>query len=207
MKNNKTKITRKTRRGFSFLEMIVVLSIITIMTVVMFVTMYRDRSTKEIETAAREVTAAIREAQNNALTGRQRENDSLPCAFAFILNDDQHYQVKGSYRVATGQCGDDADPSSYDTVLTEEDLSDSDVKITALTFDTDSHVNPATFTAFTVPYGKHMDDSTAGGDISIGTEYIITRDGSTEQYHICVHAIGLIEEIGFEDASMGACAF
>ncbi len=37
-----------------------------------------DREKKKFEAAGREVAAAVREAQNNALTGKQKDNNSLP---------------------------------------------------------------------------------------------------------------------------------
>ena len=61
------------------MELMVVIAIIMIMTVVMLVVSVRDREKKKFEAAGREVAAAVREAQNNALTGKQIQNTDLPC--------------------------------------------------------------------------------------------------------------------------------
>lgn len=198
--NTHTKNNLRVKRGFSFLEMIVVVAIITIMTMVMLVVSFRDRSKKEVEAVGREVTAAIRETQNNALTGRQQGSENLPCSFIFELKDGGGvYEIRGSYRELDAFCGDDEEPGSYTGVLLSENISGHRIGITGI----DSEGNPSDFVVFTVPYGKFYDSSS--GD-STGTEFVVTKQGEEQKYHICVHSTGLIEEIGFNSADQ-ACAF
>ena len=60
---------------------------------------------------------------------------------------------------------------------------------------------------FLVPYGdfivtKRNNDATDAKGIDVRIE----RDDGSEKYHICVHATGLIEEIGFNENEF-ACSF
>lgn len=81
------------------MELVVVVAIISIMTAVTIVSLQGSKTEKEVETAAREVSAAIREAQNNALTGKN--DGSSPCRMAYFLHSGSvnGYSVKG-----TGGC-------------------------------------------------------------------------------------------------------
>ena len=86
------------RRGFSLSELIIVCSIISIMTVVALVSINgTNRFSKEVESAAREVAVAIREAQNNALGGKQPDYNSkiIACGhgFYFANNGDSNYKI------------------------------------------------------------------------------------------------------------------
>jgi prepilin-type N-terminal cleavage/methylation domain-containing protein len=190
---NKKNRVFGSQRGFSFLEMIIVIAIITIMTMVMFVVSFKDRATKEIETVAREVTAAIRETQNNALTGRQQGSDNLPCAFAFVLSGNSGYKVRGSYRQLESPCVPDEEFDNYGEVLLSHNVANDKIQIAAT----------SEFIVFTVPYGKYIDQDTPNSD---GTEIVVSKDGDNRMYHICVHSTGLIEELGFNEAPL-ACAF
>lgn len=201
----------KNKKGFSFLEMIIVVAIITIMTMTMFVVSFKDRDKKQLEAIGREVAAAIRETQNNSLTGRQGANEGLPCAFRFV-NTDTGYRVEGSYREVDQQCGDDVADDSYakssgGRVFSEEDyaaLNGLTIQMfTSQSKTTDLH--ESNYIVYVVPYGKYIDArSTDPVDPSVGVDVVVSKDG--KKYHICVHAIGLIEEIGFNEEDL-ACAF
>ncbi len=54
-----------------------------------------SRSGKEVEFAAREVAASIREAQNNALAGKQPVAGAIACGhgFYFAANGDSDYKI------------------------------------------------------------------------------------------------------------------
>lgn len=75
IKNQKSNV----REGFSLIELIIIIAIVGIITAVTTVSMQSSKTDKELEAAAREVAAAIREAQNNALTGKRFESDKIPC--------------------------------------------------------------------------------------------------------------------------------
>ncbi len=195
--------TMQNKKGFSLLEMIIIVAIIVIMTMVMFVISFKDRSTKELEAVGREVAAAIREAQNNALTGRQRGNDQLPCSFAFQITDGGGgYSIRGTQRPSDDVCPDDEEISFYNNIFLQENLSENDTHIAG----TDSNGNASSHVIFTVPYGKYYDSGTGATTPSTGTDFVITKDGEEKKFHVCVYSTGLIEELGFNDSD-GACPF
>lgn len=59
----------KNSHGFSLVEVLVVIAFIGIMTGVLFVSLSGKRTETSLKSAAREVAAAVRTAQNSALTG------------------------------------------------------------------------------------------------------------------------------------------
>ena len=58
------------KKAVTFIELVIIVAIIGIMTSVLLVSTSGSRTDKALEAAAREVTATIREAQNYALTGK-----------------------------------------------------------------------------------------------------------------------------------------
>jgi type II secretory pathway pseudopilin PulG len=205
-KDKKTRYFHKMRRGFSLLEMVIIVAIIAIMTSVMMVITFKERDTKELETAGREIVAAIREAQNNALTGKQ-QGPGLPCAFRFWTDGVSRYRVEGSYRALNQNCSDNdfADGNyaegSGGKVFMEKDLSDDRIGISGFTSNEKSDSgggHESHSVVFVVPYGKFIDaESEDIVEPSIGTEFILEKN--EKMYHICVHSTGLIEELGFVD--------
>jgi prepilin-type N-terminal cleavage/methylation domain-containing protein len=65
-------------KGFSVVELMLVLAIIGTMTAILIAFSSDRRQERELEAAAREVVGAIREAQNFALTGRIGEPGTTP---------------------------------------------------------------------------------------------------------------------------------
>jgi len=87
---------KKNKKGFSLIELIIVMSIISIMTVVGVISIQSRRTTTQLETSAREVTAAIREAQNNALTGKNANSETGCVVYNFVYEaNDPNYRVGG----------------------------------------------------------------------------------------------------------------
>jgi len=70
MENKKLKFLYATRRGVTLSELLVAMAIASILASISLVYSGNQREIKALETAAREVSAAIREAQNYALTGK-----------------------------------------------------------------------------------------------------------------------------------------
>lgn len=74
-------------RGFTFVEVIMVVAIISIMTGVALVSMNSARTNKALETAGQEVAATIREAQNYALTGKGAGAGCNDYTFTYAAGD------------------------------------------------------------------------------------------------------------------------
>lgn len=176
-------------KGFTLLELIVVIAIITIMTILMLVMMFEDRENRELTAAARGVTAALRDAQNNALSGLSR-GDDLPCSFFVKFNGNNNYELGGILREPDGECNVPLDIASYNI--------DYDVrKVAAGGANGDNHLNEI---SFAVPHGT-MDvvtnDPTLPGPKKIeGAKKIKLMKSSDKAFFICVYPSGQIVEEG-----------
>ncbi len=194
------------KKGFTFIEVIIIFTIIFIMTSVLLGTSYKDRPKKEIETVAREVAATIRETQNNALTGKQKENDYMPCAFKFKIWHTS-YEMFRSVRGIDTSCPLDDDIHITKPFLKPVQLPEG-VQINSTTerYDaTKSYTEDNII--FLVPYGDFIVTQRNNNETDAkGIDVRIERNDGSEKYHICVHATGLIEEIGFNDDDF-ACSF
>jgi prepilin-type N-terminal cleavage/methylation domain-containing protein len=92
---------KKNLRGFTLTEIIVVVAIIGIMTSLVTVSMRTGRINKELEANAREFAGIVREAQNNALTGKQIGGNTA-CAFYVTWTAPSTYSLKYT---PSGSCG------------------------------------------------------------------------------------------------------
>jgi len=90
------------KKGFSFIELLAVLTIMAIMTIVASVFMNAGR--KSVEMAAREVAVTVREAQNFALTGKNTGNAGEKCtSYTFSWVDGSaNYKIEGTIEAETG---------------------------------------------------------------------------------------------------------
>ncbi len=227
----------QTKKGFSFLEVIVVVSIILIMTSLVFIVSFKERNRKKVQAVSRETIAAIRESQNYSLTGKYRRNEGLPCAFGvFFIADDgnvvgvngstglveraSRIQLRGSYHKVNASCGADTDPTAYGVIFSDTDLGEQNVEIYSFTGNQTSVSagnHPSPYIVFTVPYGRYLDRETedsleaAGNttlDPSMGTELIVRPIGDTEnEYHICIYDTGMVDDRGFVKRTGGAANF
>lgn len=60
----------KFKKAFSLTEVLIIAAIISIMTAITFASLQGGKTKREVEVAAREVSAAIRNVQNDALSGK-----------------------------------------------------------------------------------------------------------------------------------------
>jgi type II secretory pathway pseudopilin PulG len=202
------------KKGFTFIEVITIMTIIFIMTAVMMTASYKGRDKKEIQAVAREVVASIRETQNNALTGKQKDNDKLSCAFKWAIvrpdSDDKYhaYQMFYSSR-SLDEAGCPADDKNSVSTAFQDAIS-LPKGVTIGTVAYNSGVPEDVFRdhiIFLVPYGKFVVDD--GGEASSDVKYDgvdIRIEKDDKKYHICVHSTGLIEEIGYNEDDF-ACEF
>lgn len=93
---------RNSKKAFTLIELLIVIAIIGIMSSVVFVSMQNSKTETELKTAAREVAAAIREAQNNALTGKMIDGE-IAGLFDIVPSDSTNgYQMKYQTKVGDG---------------------------------------------------------------------------------------------------------
>jgi len=90
------KKNSKNKKGFSFIELMITIAIMGIMTTITLVSMNKGRELWAVKTAAREVAATVRETQNNALTGKDLKDQTISCVFTFRWQaDSSNYFMEG----------------------------------------------------------------------------------------------------------------
>ena len=92
------------RRGFTLIEIMVVMAIIGIVTAVTIVSFGSGKERKAVEGQARKVAAAIREMQNYALTGKQI-GTNVPCKFGVISITSMQQPTMKCWAPAPLPCG------------------------------------------------------------------------------------------------------
>ena len=88
----------KKHRGFSFIELLTVISIIGIMSAVAFVSLSSSKSSAKLSAAQREVAGAIKLAQSYTLQGRMETNENgsglaVPCGYGFHFISPTDYEI------------------------------------------------------------------------------------------------------------------
>jgi len=168
MKIENCKIENFFRKGFSFLELMIVIAIIGIMTVAAFVSLHGAKESKSVEIAAREVAAAVREAQNNALTGKIMNLGEYPCQFSFKNSLPDTYEIEYKFHNGGGCSGTTA------ALYASYNLQD------GVTFSG----SPQTI-SFDIPHATNNIGA-------IPTGIIVSKGSST--YRVCVYSSGRVIE-------------
>ena len=181
----KTKQKNKNfKKGFTLIELLIVIAIIGIMTAALFVSMSRSGTTNALKVAGRQLAAAIRETQNYALTGKQKDKELYPCAFKFSIDygdDGSYYKIEYVPRMINEQCGEVTEKGYYFQPFM------SPVKIVGVNSVKGEPV------IFTVPHATY----TTPDSKEDYTEYVLEK--KDKQYKVRVYSTGVVEEVGFGD--------
>lgn len=170
------------KKGFSLLELMIVIAIISIMTVVALVYISKsNRSGREVEFAAREVAVAIREAQNNALGGKQPDAGTVACGHGFYFDSSN----LASYKIFYNPKGTDCDTAVKNHV--------NGTSVDYITYSLENGVQLSASGAgdiyFTSPHGIIYRN---GSPLLITTFITVTKDSNN--YNICVYPSGNVIE-------------
>jgi prepilin-type N-terminal cleavage/methylation domain-containing protein len=168
------------RRGFTLIEIMVVMAIIGVITAVTIVSFGSGKERKAVEGQARKVAAAIREMQNYALTGKQ-VGSNVPCKFGpgSAMSGDIIVPLRYSYRTGTScSAGMSASTDIPGMTMSLEN---------GVTFASDSNEF-----FFTVPRGELVDFM--GVPISTTVNIQLSK-GSTTYYSVCVYPGGQVKDV------------
>ncbi len=160
------KSNRKMFGGFSLLEILITVAIISIMTTASMVSLRGLRDGRAVDAGARTLAASVREAQNYALTGRNiAPTPTVPSLFSI--------RTDGTDRIYLEQTDRDG------TVFVSSYRLGDDVTVSA------------SLVQFLVPRAEPW----AGGSELSGTDFVdfaVSRNGVSS--HICVYPMGRVEE-------------
>ncbi|HHH12444.1 MAG TPA: type II secretion system protein GspH [Candidatus Moranbacteria bacterium] len=162
--------TKKERKGFTMVELLVVVAIIGIMTSAVLVSLADSRAKKNAETSAREVAAALRLAQNYAVSGRIFDRSKIPCRYSFVITSPSSYEIRYTHH-----------PLGNPTCTTVPETVESFAlpEGTVLTGASPIH--------FTIPNGS-LSPSPTGG------RYVLTVNTSGAAVNVCVDAGGTVRD-------------
>ncbi len=178
-------IHMRSKKGFTMIELIIAIAIIAIMTMVMFIAIYGDRENRELTAAGRGVTAALREVQNNALTGYARESERS-CQFVLEF-EGKNYAVKRWVINDDDKCEERDTLHSYILEYDVKRIDDS---------------NDLSQITFTVPHGTIIASTNDGNQFDLDTigQIQLKKTGDSEKiFYICIHPNGQIAENGINN--------
>jgi len=193
-------------KGFSFVEIMIVIAIIGIMTSITLVSLMPSKNAESLNAAAREVASAIKLAQSYALQGKVVQIsgiNTVPCGYGFIFPDNGgtnygiFYNYNPSYKCKL--LNDDNDPNyvagyrNYggSSVIVEPYSLQKGVVVNSINGDTNGTDFPLNSQVYyTVPHGNAY--YTLG--IPMNSDIIIELKLSDQSRYVIIHPGGSVEE-------------
>lgn len=165
--------------GFTLLELVIVMAIITIMTIIALSNIQSNKKSKELEAAARAVSAAIREAQNNALAGKQVTADMYPCNYQIRTSSiSTRFLIRYNDHFLGSSCG------SFNNYITYDLKNNVEIQVPAV------NINIITYS---VPFGV-VSPSLSPNPFPIRICKVGATRNDTNCYTVCVNNEGNVWE-------------
>lgn len=102
------------KKGFTLIEVVVVVAIIAIMSAVIFSNVNSGRSQSAVDAATRTLANAIRELQQYSLTGKQMVTNSDPCLYQIAwISGTARYTTTYFYKDNSGTCNQSMTIATY----------------------------------------------------------------------------------------------
>lgn len=183
--NNRSKLM-KTKKGFTLVELLVVMGMSAIMIAVTLVSMGDARSRKAVEGEARKMAATIREVQNYALTGKKFDATQPTCSIGIddIVAGASQYETYYRHRNALGSsCADSTNvpvSQSFQTYIFQNGVKTRSIA------EGGADVNNF---GFSVPRGNLVDAYGA----ALASVQIQLKKG-TAIWSVCIYSGGRVEE-------------
>ncbi len=170
-------------RGFTLIEMVIVIAIIGLTSSIVITSLSSNRSARETDRAIHVLAGALREAQNYALTGKSVNAAQENCYFAIRFTSATQYTLANYYR-SGGDC------TSYTTISTTTLPS-------GATFT--GFGSYPTVLAFELPRAE-VYSATDGALANLLIAQLIGVMKSSQTHYLCLYPTGRVEERG-TDAS------
>lgn len=173
--------TKRHLSGFTFVELIVAMAILSTLAAVTIASMSGNRTRQEVESATRLVASVVREAQNYALTGKNitATPTARPCQFRVV-------GAGASISIEQLNAGDDQCPLIPGTAT-------SGAWVSGATYPLSNGVTvSAGGVRFDVPRGEPTNSS--GVELSGVTGPVDFSVSKGDTAHVCVYPLGRIEE-------------
>ncbi len=165
------------KKGFTLIEVLVVVAIIGIASAIILVSIGNGRTQKQVEGDARRLVGMLREIQNDALSGKQVVLGRISCAFVFPPSASAETIISPTYRYRNG--------ASCASTLSDD--------LPSLNLTPGVSISVANAgVSFVVPWGEVWDGSLTAR-LASTVQYTLVKSGVT--WSVCVYPGGRIEEI------------
>jgi len=174
----KLNLKIKNRSGVTLVELLIVVALIGIMSAITIAFLGSGKNQKELESSAREVVAALREAQNLALTGKIMGTNEFPCSYVFqAVSGGSGYSINYNYCISGGDC--------TSTILKE---------YAAYVLKNGVKFSTAQDITFSVPHG------------TLDSNYLFVINKGADNFSVCFCATGkIVEQSGKVPNCSGMC--
>lgn len=178
------------------MELMIVIAVIGIMTGVAFVSLGGSKAAKQVEVSARQLAAAIRQAQNYALSGRQDLASAAKkvCGYGvYFVNEATQYKIFYNYTTSGSNC-DTANLTNINYDTNDPQTYSADVETQALQKNVAVSISSDASSAiyFTAPFGDVYYNGGALGKKTITMKQV----GGSAFYNICLSGRGNVVENG-----------